>query len=254
MVRHIVIEEKVQNMFKLFLALCLVVGLGWQSANAEESIPSELKVALSKLIPGAEPDRVEQSAIPGVYEVVFGPTIVYFSADGRYMLQGNILDTKTQVNLTENKRRRARMDAVNGLGEDDMIVFAPKDTKHTVTVFTDVECGYCAKLHSEMGKLNGLGIKVRYLAFPRAGIPSAVYNKMVSVWCADDAKKAMTDAKARRDVAAKQCDNPVKEHFEMGRLLGVSGTPTIVFENGDMVPGYVPAKRLAAALEESKLQ
>ena len=129
-----------------------------------------------------------------------------------------------------------------------MIVFAPEETKYTVTVFTDVDCLYCAKLHREMAALNDYGIKVRYLAFPRAGIHSETYNKMVSVWCADDTQKAMTQAKLNRRVEPKQCKNPVKDHYNMGQLVGVNGTPTMIFDNGELYPGYIPPETLLQAL------
>ena len=136
-----------------------------------------------------------------------------------------------------------------------MIVFSPDSPDspaETVTVFTDVDCGYCAKLHSEMADYLAEGIAVRYIAFPRAGIPSKSYDTMVSVWCADDQQQAMTDAKARREVPPKSCDNPVASQYEMGRLVGVRGTPTIVMSTGDMVPGYLPARELKKAISEAK--
>jgi thiol:disulfide interchange protein DsbC len=230
--------------------LCCMISL--QSALAEEDIPPGLAKAITKFMPGLTPDRIIRSPVAGLYEVVFGPNVVYVSADGRYVLRGDLLDVENKTNLTEEKRRQARLDAVNSLGEESMIVFAPKEFKHTVTVFTDIDCGYCRKLHSEIKSYNDLGIKVRYVAFPRAGIPSDSYDKAVSVWCADDNRSALTMAKAGRPVASRVCENPVRSHYEMGRRVGVNGTPTIVLESGTIVPGYVPASRLMEELEEEK--
>jgi thiol:disulfide interchange protein DsbC len=135
-----------------------------------------------------------------------------------------------------------------------MIVFSPPVTRYTVTVFTDVDCGYCAKLHRELDSYLAEGIAIRYIAFPRAGIPSQSYDEMVSVWCSADPRKAIGDAKARRPVEPKVCDNPVAKQYEMGRLVGVRGTPTIIMETGDVIPGYMPAAQLRQAIEEAKAE
>ena len=128
-----------------------------------------------------------------------------------------------------------------------MIVFSPEpeEVKGTITVFTDITCPYCAKLHREIGQLNDKGIKVRYLAFPRVGVPSSVADDMASIWCADDPQEAMTDAKAGFGVDPKNCPNPVKEHYYIGNKVGVRGTPAIILEDGTMIGGYIPYERLA---------
>lgn len=133
-----------------------------------------------------------------------------------------------------------------------MVIFAPAKYDHTVTVFTDTECGYCRKLHREIADYGAQGIRVRYVFFPRAGVGSGSYKEAVSVWCSDDRQRAMTEAKSGKKLAAKSCKNPVKKHMEVGELLGISGTPAIVLESGDLVPGYVPAKRLAEMLKVAK--
>lgn len=234
---------------KKALAL-LAAALAVPLAQAEESFPPELLRLVGDLVPGVSPDRVTAAPVSGMYEVTYGPHIVYLSADGRYMLQGDLVDLQTKQNLTADRRKDTRVAALDKLGDNSMIVFAPDKPKHTISVFTDIDCGYCRKMHREMAVLNGHGVAVRYLAFPRAGIPSASYHKTVSVWCADDPLKAMTEAKQGKEVPAKQCDDPVREHYEMGQMLGISGTPSIVLPDGEMVPGYVPAKRLARLLDE----
>lgn len=234
------------------LLVAVALSVGSFVSLADEPIPPELMTRITGLVPGAEPSRVSASPIPGLYEVVFGPTIVYVSGDGRYMMQGDMVDLDTRKNLTETTRNGARRDAMDGLSEDEMVVYEPKDVKHTITVFTDVDCGYCQKLHQEMSELNDLGIKVRYLAFPRAGLKSESYKKIVSVWCADNPLQAMTDVKAGRAVPNKDCENPVAEHYALGQTIGISGTPTIVLQDGEVLPGYVPAKRLAKGLDQRK--
>jgi len=233
--------------------LFLVVGiLSWQMSLASEEITPALVSSMGKVIPGLTPDRVDHAPIDGLYELVIGPHIIYATKDGRYMVRGDVFDLARGENLTEGKRKQARIDAINGLDESGMIVFAPQKPKYTITVFTDITCPYCQKLHREMNQLHSLGIKVRYLAFPRAGIPSRVYDDMVSVWCADNPQKAITDAKAGRQVAPKRCDNPVAAHYNMGQAVGVKGTPTIILESGDIAPGYVPPQRLVQLLEARK--
>lgn len=214
----------------------------------------ELNKALQALIPDEKPDSVNPSPIPGLYEVVYGAQIYYLTEDGRYMLQGDMLDLQARANLTEAKRAAGRMQALNTLGEDGMIVFAPKQVKHTITVFTDIDCSYCRKMHKEIAELNNLGIKVRYVAFPRAGIGSPSYDKAVSVWCAKDRQAAITRAKADQPVEQKTCDNPVTKQFEAARKIGVSGTPSLVLEDGTLVPGYVPAQRLRELLDNKAEQ
>lgn len=239
-------------MSKKLLLFLIVIAPIWQVGYADHEADPQTLRALEGIFPEMKPDRISHSPIPGLYELTYGPDVVYVTKDGRYLVQGNVFDVAERKNLTEPKRRQARIAAIDTLGEDSMIVFGPKQAKYQVTVFTDVECGYCRKLHQEMNELNGLGVKIRYLAFPRAGIGSETYNTMVSVWCADDPQKAMTDAKSGRAVAPKQCENPVRDHYTMGRSLGVNGTPTLVLENGEVVPGYVPAQRLVQMIEAER--
>ncbi len=216
-----------------------------------DPIPDAVLATGSRLITDFSASNVKTSPVSGLYEITVGPRLLYISADGRYIIRGDVIDIDRGENLSESARKRVRIDAVNDLGEAGMIVFAPQDVESTITVFTDVTCPYCSKLHNEVGQLNKAGIKVRYLAFPRAGVPSSVYDQMVSVWCADDPQAAMTDAKARRPVEPKRCDNPVAEHFQMGQLVGVSGTPTIILEDGSIIGGYVPAKELIGYAQEA---
>ena len=164
--------------------------------------------------------------------------------------QGTILDIKNRENLTEPRKTKARMAAIDAVGVDNMIVFAPENPKHSITVFTDIDCGYCRKLHREIDQYNEAGIGVRYLFYPRAGVGSPSFKKAISVWCADDKRQALTDAKNGKDPAPKECENPVADHFKLGGLLGVSGTPAVVLDDGQMVPGYVPAERMAAFLAQ----
>lgn len=181
---------------------------------------------------------------------------MYVSADAKYLFSGDIIEVEGGRNLTEEVKNKARIAAIDAVGEDQMIIFSPpKDQiKHTINVFTDIDCGFCRRLHSEMDQYNARGIKVRYLFFPRAGVKSHSYEKAVSVWCADDRKAAMTLAKNGAEPEAKTCENPVKAQFELGSRLGVTGTPAMVLENGQLLPGYVPADRMSAYLDQLQAQ
>lgn len=217
-------------------------------AVAEDNV--DINKRLAELLPDQKPDSIGLSPIPGYFEVTYGTMIFYISKDGRYMLQGDVVDLSVEKNLTEDKRGQARLKLLSTVPVGNMIVFEPKQVKHTITVFTDIDCGFCRKMHSEIAQYNQLGIQVRYLAFPRTGIDSPSYDKAVSVWCAKDRNQAITDAKVDKPVEAKTCPNPVKQEFEMGKKIGVTGTPTLVLEDGSLLPGYVPPDRLLKLLDE----
>ncbi len=220
----------------------------------EKSDVSAIKKVFSEIIPGAHTDSVKPSALVGLYEVVYGAQILYMSPDGRYIIQGDLIDLKTRTNLTEATRSIQRASLVKNIKDDTTIIFSPEPgkVKHTITVFTDIDCGYCRKLHREIDQYLAEGIRVRYLSFPRSGVDTKSYYKAVTVWCSNDKKKALTDAKAGVKQERKTCDNPVKDHMKLAEQFGVSGTPTIVLENGEVVPGYVPAARLKLMLENVK--
>jgi thiol:disulfide interchange protein DsbC len=194
---------------------------------------------------GKKPSSISHSVVTGLYEVVVGSEVFYVSADGLYAVVGDIRDSKTGDNVTDSKRAELRIKELEKVDEKDTVVFTPaKETKYTVNVFTDVDCGYCAKFHQGIEELGNLGVKVRYLAFPRAGIGSKTYETMESVWCSDDRQKAMTDAKANREVPIKKCNNPLKDQYELGQRIGVRGTPALLLSDGELLPGYVPPQQL----------
>jgi thiol:disulfide interchange protein DsbC len=197
------------------------------------------------------PDAIKLTPIASLYEARFGSRVLYISADGQYVMRGDLIDIKQRKNLSEDARREGRVRALQNIDDASLIRFAASDTKRVVVVFTDVECPYCVRLHQEVPYLNANGVEIRYAAFPRKGIPSGNYDQMVSVWCNEDRPTAMTDAKFGRDVADATCENPVARHYEIGLELGVKGTPTMFLDNGEVVRGYVPAARLLQMLERS---
>lgn len=213
----------------------------------------QIKARIAKIMPDTPADSIQKTPLQGIYEVTFGPKIIYMSADGRYLLHASITDLDTDKDLTEASQSKAIKTALDKLGEDKMLVFGdPAKAKHTITVFTDIDCGFCRKLHGEMKGYNDEGIAVRYLFFPRSGVHTPSYDKAVSVWCASDRNAAMTRSKSGKDVEAKKCDNPVIEHMRLGELIGVNGTPAIILPSGELLPGYVPPKRLLQYIEGKK--
>ena len=236
----------------LFIAAALLLGMGGAVAGPEEAI----RASLARVLPDVSVDSIHPSPVPGLYEVLVGTQLMYLTDDGRYFFDGRIVDLKTREDLTEPRLSGARKMAVDGVGESEMVIFEPKGHKaeHTITVFTDIDCGYCRKLHSQIDEYGDEGIRVRYLFYPRAGRKSKSYDEAVSVWCAGDAearRNALTAAKKGKPVKSQKCDNPVEEHMSVGADLGLRGTPAIVTEDGELIPGYVEPKRLAAMLDGS---
>jgi len=209
-----------------------------------------LKAKLEALLPGMVLESMAPLDNTGFVEAVVDGQVVYFSKDARYVFQGEVIALETRQNITELKQAGIKKTALAALNEDDMIVFEPKKTEHTLTVFTDIDCGYCRKLHQQMSEYNELGIKIRYMAFPRSGPNTDSFNKAVNVWCAEDRQQAMTDSKSGSSLKSETCVNPVAAHFEAGRRLGVTGTPALFLESGELLPGYIPPKRLKEILDK----
>lgn len=228
-----------------------VGGLIITSITFAKSTP-ELDTALTNLMPGTQPSSIDETAVPGLYEVSYGSTVLYFNKDASIMFRGDLIDVSSRENLTEKKRGEARSALLKSMDESKMIAYPAKNETAKVTVFTDIDCPYCVKLHREMADYNDAGITIQYMAYPRAGIGSDSYKKAVNVWCSDNPQKAMGDAKEKQSIADKTCDNPVAQQFQLGQALGVNGTPSMFLEDGTSLPGYVPAQRLSTLIKQSK--
>ncbi len=235
-------------------AVFCVVSLIATAVIADNELNIRLTKAIQKVLPDAAITSVSPGPLPGVYEVTIGPSLLYVSEDGRYVLKGDVFDLDSLENITKKRRGEARIAALEDLGPDDMIEFAATNgqTLHTLYVFTDIDCGYCRKMHLEVGALNDAGITVRYLAFPRTGLESESYDKAVAVWCSADRQKALTASKAGKTIQSKACENPVKDHYLMGEAMGVRGTPAVYSDDGEAIGGYVPAKELIRRLSSTE--
>ncbi|MGB8327641.1 MAG: thioredoxin fold domain-containing protein [Steroidobacteraceae bacterium] len=237
-----------------FSVFCIALAplAGAQSVAQAPAIKPEMRAALAREVPGAKAEDLRPSPISGLYEFSRGADIAYMSGDAKYIIDGDIFDVAKHENLTEVRRRDARVQLLNAFSEGDMIVFAPpaKDAKYTVTVFTDVDCGFCQKFHSQIADYNRLGIRVRYLFFPRTGPDTESWAKADRVWCSKDRNDALTRAKRGEAVEAKPCGpTPVARSYALGRDFAIRGTPAIVLSNGDLLPGYMPPPMLAQQLK-----
>jgi thiol:disulfide interchange protein DsbC len=240
----------------LALTLCAALtqaGAAGAAAAAAEPAAADPRAALLKLLPaGAKLEDLRASPIPGIYEFMQGAEISYLTTDGKYFIDGNVYDMKSRDNLTEALRTHARIALINAVPESEMLIFSPANPKYTITVFTDVDCAYCRKLHSQMAELNRLGIRVRYMFFPRTGPGTESWRKAEVVWCSSNRNDALTRAKAGATLDMNKicAPTPVKREYELGENIGVRGTPAIVTENGDYISGYMEPHELLDQLKE----
>ncbi|MCG5509991.1 DsbC family protein [Ectothiorhodospira lacustris] len=230
-------------MYRYGLSLVLVILLVVPAvAGADAQTLRQLQERVSLLVPNAEPSSIQETPVKGLYEVRYGAQLFYISADGQYVLDGELVELDTRRSLTSEARSVGRRDMLTGMDESGMVIYAPKGrTEHVITVFTDVDCPYCRRLHEEVPALNEQGVKVRYVMFPRSGEGSPTFRKMVGIWCADDRAGAMDRVKDGKNIDEKNCETPVREHVITGQMMGINGTPAILLESGDLIPGYRPA-------------
>jgi thiol:disulfide interchange protein DsbC len=217
-----------------------------QADDAVAKLAAKLKVAPADISPGP---------LPGLYRVIMGPQVAYVSADGRYLVRGDIIDLKDGTDLTRGEREAARVAYIKRVGMDNMIVFKAPHPRHVLTVLTDIDCQYCRALAREMPQLAAMGVELRYLAYPRAGVGSPSWGKAVAVWCAKDRQTAYQDAMRGDEVRGGKCDeSAVAAGYDFAQRLGLSGTPAIITETGQLIDGYVPAKELVQLLDDPALQ
>jgi thiol:disulfide interchange protein DsbC len=224
------------------------------TAPAKGVVPADVRARVVSKLQGAKPEDVGPSPIPGLYEVTMGGLIAYVSSDGKYLLSGNVYDLDTQVNLTATRRNAARAKALAAAPEDQMIVFSPANPKMTVTVFTDIDCGFCRRFHNQIADLNKAGIRVRYLMFPRSGPGTESWRKAEGVWCSPDRRDALTRAKRGEEIKAKSCPgaSAIQTQYSMGEDLGVEGTPAIFTQTGDYVGGFMTPDQLVKVIQETQ--
>ena len=219
-------------------------------SDAEEL--EKVRNIVSTMFQEIKPEHIQPSPIDGWYTVRKGAVVAYISADGRYLLQGDLIDLETQVNLSESERNSARIEMMAAIPDDEMISFTPDEVKYSVSIFTDIDCAYCRRLHSQIDEYLAQGIEINYLLYPRSGPTSASWVKAEQVWCADDRNEALTLAKVDKNFDSHSCDSSmISKHYSLGKEVGLTGTPAIVMSDGTLMPGYLPplalAERLAVA-------
>ena len=229
---------------------CLLIAIVAAGLVKAADSNQDVREALEKVFPSESVESVKAVAMGDFFEVNLSGEFVYVSKDGRYLFQGELLDLVKKTNLTQTARAQTRKEEFQKLDKNLLISFGQKNIKDTdnIYVYTDIDCGYCRKLHLEVPALNDAGITVHYLAYPRAGLKSDSYDKAVNVWCAGNKKKALTQAKAGEKIATRKCANPVADHFALGQSMKLAGTPAVYSSDGTYLGAYAPAEQLIATI------
>jgi thiol:disulfide interchange protein DsbC len=236
----------------LWFALASATLASGAVAQPEPAAPVDPRVEIAKRIPGSKPDELRPTPIPNIYEMTRGSEIAYVTTDGKYAISGDMFDIAKNDDLTESRRREMRLKQIDEIPESDMVIFAPKDPKYSVTVFTDVDCAYCRQLHSQIADYNRLGIRVRYIFYPRSGPHTESWTKAEEVWCSPNRNDALTRAKLGQPLTTKPCpNNPVARAYALGRSFGLQGTPAILLADGEMIGGYLPPAELIQELKKT---
>jgi len=238
----------------IFAALLVSFSITAGAGVVDDTEFNAVEEKLRSLVPNATAIAISETPIAGVLQVQINSDIIYVTEDGQYLLQGQIINLDTRTNITDQAKSGIRLSLLDGLKPEEQISYSPEKPSYDLLVFTDIDCGYCRKLHQQMAEYNEEGIAIHYMAFPRAGIGSNSFDKYVSVWCADDKNEALTLAKNGDDPEPLSCPNPVAEQYNLGREIGVTGTPAIVTTDGTLIPGYVPPAQLRQRLEAMQSQ
>lgn len=241
-------KYRITRAWPVLCATALAAGVISSPAVAEDGF-ALVEEQIRSLAPQAQSVAISETPVENLLMVQIDGDIVYATSDGKFLIQGRMIDMETRVDLTEGAKSDIRRSLLASVDASKQITFAPEEPQYDLMVFTDIDCGYCRKLHAQMAEYNQQGIAIHYMAFPRAGIGSRSYEKAVSVWCANDPREAMTEAKAGAEPDPAQCDNPIAEQYQLGRDLGVSGTPSLLTAEGQMIPGYVPPDQLRERLD-----
>lgn len=235
-----------------FLLLTLVLMGSGSLFAANDASLEEVRAKMDAMFEEIGPENISLSPVDGWYTVQKGSIVAYVSEDGRYLLQGDLIDLDQQVNLSERSRVKARKELISTVQDDQAILFSPTEIRYSVTVFTDIDCTYCRKLHSQIDDYLAHGIQIRYLLYPRNGPASRSWNTSEDVWCARDRNSALTAAKLDRDFETQNCDaSTITRHYMLGQDVGLNGTPAIVFDDGTLISGYLTPAALSSRLQQA---
>ncbi len=237
---------------KLMIFFVLATAAAMTAAVADDAELEAVRAKITGMFDSVQAENINPGPVPGWYVIAEAPIIAYVSADGRYLMQGDIIDLDTHTNVTEEDRNDMRRDVLADVSDADVIAFSPDDVQHSVAIFTDIDCTYCRKLHARIDEYLDNGIEVRYLLYPRSGPASRSWNTAQQVWCSKDRNHSLTMAKLDKGFDTQKCDSPmVSDHYKLGQDVGLSGTPAIVLEDGSMIAGYLGPAELKARLEEN---
>ena len=242
----------IRTISAIFVALALVP---LAATAADDAELASVRAKITGMFESVDPDNIKPAPVPGWYVIEQAPVVAYVSADGRYLLQGDIIDLDTQTNVTEQNRSDMRRNVLAKVTDSQVIRFTPEDVKYSVAVFTDIDCTYCRKLHAQIDEYLDNGIEVRYLLYPRNGPASRSWSTAQQVWCSKDRNYSLTMAKLDKSFDTQKCDSPmVSDHYRIGQDIGLRGTPAIVLEDGTMIGGYMPPAQLAQRLDANAAQ
>lgn len=250
MMRPMKAKSNIRQSIAVFAAFAVLAAVPVAAQEVDEEL-EQVRQKVNAMFEVINPEDVNPSPIDGWYTIHRGSVVAYVSASGRYLLQGDLIDLDQNVNLSEAVRNDSRRDLMSAIPDDEVIAFSPSEVKYSVTVFTDVDCTYCRRLHSQIDEYLAYGIEIRYLMYPRNGPTSPAWATAQEVWCANDRNGALTAAKADRNFASTNCDaSIVDHHFQLGQEVGLSGTPAIVLDDGTLISGYLPPDQLKARLDQ----
>lgn len=233
----------------LVIITAFLINMGSSAQSLREKLSQAIEVASQNQLQIVE---ISKTPLPNIYQVELSTgEMLYSDAGGEYLFAGDMYQTSAAglLNISAGTRQTRAKARVDALPEEELIIFDPEgETRATITVFTDVDCTYCRKLHGDIDALLAAGIRIRYAAYPRGGVNAESYTKMISVWCSDDRQKALAQAKHDQNIPEKDCQTPVLEHYALGNSLGITGTPALFMPDGRLIPGYMDVDRLTALL------
>jgi len=233
------------RIFAALVALPIAAAFGVSAqALTKEELASQLN--------GISAEDISDSPIPGIYQVAIGANVAYVTNDGKFIIRGDIYNAETSANVSEETRSAARVAMLESVDPNSMIVFKPANgtVKHKITIFTDIDCGYCRQFHREIDKVTAMGIEVHYLFYPRTGPNTESWTKADQVWCAPNHNQALTRAKLGGEIPdGPSCATPVESHYALGQQIGVRGTPAVFSETGELIGGYLPPADLVKILD-----
>lgn len=227
--------------FVLCILLLFTAGLPGSAFAKEDQEAAHVQAALQARFPDISVAMPRPSPIPDYYEVEMGGQVFYVSKNGRYLLNGDVIDLRRDENLSEARRMVLRRKVLDAIPPSDMVIIGLPGARRHVTVFTNIDCYYCRQLNAELQNLAARGnVQIRYVLLPEGRPDSAVYARTVSVWCAPNRIVALNRAMEGGKVPSYQCPAPLGEFVQAAKRLNIRGLPTLFLENGAMISGMPP--------------